>query len=510
MTQIHKLNIPLNRVEGDLELQLDVQDGVVADVWSAGTMYRGFENILAGRGAMDGLVITPRICGICSTAHLTAASRALDRLSAASVPDNARRIRNLALMTEHIQSDIRHGFLLFAPDFANPIYKDQPWFDEAIRRYAPLKGSAAIETIRESKKILELVAILGGQWPHSSFMVPGGVVSMPSAGDLQTCAFLLENYHQWYQKAVLGCTLERWLDVKSLKDLDNWLDENDSQRNSEVGFFIQVARALGLDKVGRGWGNFISYGGLDLPAETSLSAASGQLIPAGFAAGTKVEAFDQAQIAEHVAHSWFNGYQGGKHPFDGVTHPYATGNEGERYSWAKAPRYRDLPAETGPLAEMVIAGHPLFTDLVEKGGPNVLVRQLARLTRPTTLLPAMKTWLAELAASPNDRFYNPPAALESGEGFGLTEATRGALGHWVKIEDGQITHYQIISPTSWNGSPRDSMDVRGPWEQALLGTTVRDPENPVEVGHVIRSFDACLVCTVHSLERGKMTYRLTV
>lgn len=501
MPQIKRLNIPLNRVEGDLELQVEIQNNVVTNVWSSGTMYRGFENILVDRGAMDGLVITPRICGICSTAHLFAAARALDMISGVTVPGHAQRIRNLSLMVEQVQSDVRHGFLLFAPDFANRSYADQTLFSEALRRYAPLQGRTAIETIRETKKVMEIVAILGGQWPHSSFMVPGGVASRPSTGDLTQCSYILDEYIDWYERRILGCSLERWQRIQSLDDLNVWMDENPIHADSEVGFFIRFIRAIGVNNLGKGCGNFISYGSLDLPEDGSIRSRSGQLIPAGFSNGTRVEPFDQAHIAEHVAHSWFHDYNGGKHPFDGETKPYATGNEGERYSWAKAPRYRGQPAETGPLAEAVIGGNPLITDFIARNELGVLARELVRLTRPVTLLPAMRTWINELIAQKGERL-TVVAKIEAGEGFGLIEASRGGLGHWVKIRDGRISHYQIISPTSWNGSPRDSANVPGPWEQALLNAPVRDPENPVEIGHIIRSFDACLVCTVHAVDRG--------
>lgn len=500
------LDIPLNRVEGDLEIRVEVKDGIVTDSWSSGTMYRGFENILAGRGPLDGLVITPRICGICSTTHLTAAARALDMIAGATVPDHARRIRNITLMVENVQSDMRHAFLLFAPDFANPAYQENPLFEEAARRYTPLKGETVIQTVRETKKILEIVAILGGQWPHSSFMVPGGVVSIPGVSDLLQCQHILVGFRKWYEERVLGCNLERWLAVDSLKSLDHWLEENEAHRSSELGFYIRFARSIGLDRYGKGHDNFLSFGSLELPQKTSVVPLgnskndSSLLIPAGYATGASVEAFDHKNIAEHVAHSWFVDYGGGRHPFDGETQPYATGKEGKPYSWAKAPRYNDLPAETGPLAEMVISANPLFTDLVSQTGTSVFVRQLARMVRPTTLIPAMEIWLKELLATGGE-YYQKPEALENGQGVGLVQAARGALGHWVKIKDGRIARYQIITPTAWNGSPRDSNDVRGPWEEALVGVALKDPDNPVEVGHVIRSFDACLVCTVHTIHR---------
>ena len=504
MTRTQRLNIPLNRVEGDLEIQVEVRDGIVVDAWSAGTMYRGFENILVGRAALDGLVITPRICGICTTAHLSAAAYALDQIAGVGVPDHGRRIRNITQMVEQIQSDARHSFLLFAPDFVNPAYSSQPLFNEAVARYTPFQGSVAKQTIYETKRILEVVAILGGQWPHSSFMAPGGIISRPGADDLMQCLTLLSGYQRWYEESVLGCTLERWNAVRSLADLEIWLDENDSQRNSQVGFFLRFGRAIGLDWVGKGCGRFLSFGSLDLPEDTAIQPLSGQgsqLAPAGFANGVQVQPFDQQHISEHTAYSWFEGEPGGLHPFEGRTRPYASGREGSRYTWAKAPRYRGQPAEVGPLAEMIVSKHPLFVDILRRQGPNVLNRQLARLVRPTTLLPAMKTWMRE-ALTQTGIYYNDPGPIEQGEGFGLVGASRGALGHWVKIDEGLITHYQIITPTAWNGSPRDTDGVRGPWEEALVGVRVRDPENPVEIGHIIRSFDACLVCTVHHVETG--------
>ena len=505
MTRTQILNIPLNRVEGDLEIRVEVRGGVVTDAWSTGTMYRGFENILVGRAALDGLVITPRICGICTTAHLSAAARALDQISGANVPDNGHRMRNIAQMVEQIQSDVRHAFLLFAPDFANPAYASHPLFSEAVARYTPFQGSLARQTIQETKRVLEIVAILGGQWPHSSFMAPGGVISRPGIDGLLQCLTLLSSYRRWYEESVLGCSLEKWNAVRSLADLEIWLEENQSQRNSQVGFLLRFGRVIGLDRVGIGSKNFLSFGALDMPANTAVQPLSGQgnlFVPAGFARGVQVEPFDQQLITEHTAYSWFEGQEGGLHPFEGATRPYASGREGKRYTWAKAPRYHEQPAEVGPLAEMVMSRNPLFVDLLRRQGPSVLTRQLARLVRPTTLLPAMHTWLREILAEPG-MYYNDPGPIEQGEGFGLVGASRGALGHWVKISDGQITHYQIITPTAWNGSPRDSDGVRGPWEEALLGLPIRDLDNPVEIGHIIRSFDACLVCTVHQVEPGR-------
>jgi Ni,Fe-hydrogenase I large subunit len=497
------INVPLNRVEGDLEIRVEIDGGVVSDAWSSGTMYRGFERILVGRGARDGLVITPRVCGICTTAHMSAAAFALDMISQVEIPSAATKVRNLAQMTENLQSDIRHGFLMFSVDFANPAYKGSPLFEEAVQRYAPFKGKTVVEVIKETKKVIQIIAIIGGQWPHSSYMVPGGITSVPSSGNLLQCRHLLKRYRGWYERQILGCGIEHLLDVKTASDLDVWLGEKDSHRNSDLGFYIRFAREVGLDRIGRGHGNFVSYGAFAAPEDSEVRGNNGQnrLVPAGFAHGLEVRSFEQEKITEHVSHSWFEDYGGGKHPFEGETRPYATGLESRKYSWAKAPRYDGLPAETGPLAEMIVAGHPLIVDLVGTNGPSVFVRELARLIRPAATLPVMETWLAELAGV--EDYYGSPGIIFDGQGYGLTHASRGALGHWVVVSNGQIEHYQIITPTTWNASPRDSEGIRGPWEEALIGTHITDLSNPVELGHVIRSFDACLVCTVHAMTGGK-------
>ena len=137
-------------------------------------------------------------------------------------------------------------------------------------------------------------------------------------------------------------------------------------------------------------------------------------------------------------------------------------------------------------------------------------RCLARITRPATLLPAIDIWLDEAMRNGQDDFYIAPGKITEGEGVGLVQAARGALGHWVKIRGGRIAHYQVVTPTAWHASPRDTDGVRGGWEEALIGTALDDPENPVAAGHVIRSFDPCLVCTVHTLEGGRTRGRARI
>lgn len=503
MTKIKKnVNIPLNRAEGDLEINVEVVDGVITEAWSSGVMYRGFENMMLGRGALDGLVVTPRICGICSLTHLTAAAEALDAITGVTPPDNARRLRNLALMVETIQSDVRQPILMFMADFANQeSYHDHPLGSQAFARYAPLQGSASIEVIRETKKLLEIVAIIGGQWPHTSFMVPGGVTSIPDSSKIMQCRMILRHFQNWYERSILGCSIARWQEITSEAELDEWLAEDEKHQTGELGFFLRFARQAGLDKIGVGPNKFLSYGNFSLPEETEVRGAGGRLVTAGFAEGATVSPFDSKEISEDLSHSWFEKEKQPLHPFKGATNPYASGMGGELYSWIKAPRYSEQVVETGPLAEAVICGNRLFQDIVGRRGPNVLVRELARIARPATLFPAMHIWLDELINNWQADFYTKVNGIPDGEGAGLIMAARGALGHWVRIKGDKITQYQVITPSSWNGSPRDGAGNRGAWEEALIGTAVQDIDNPVEAGHVIRSFDPCLVCAVHAVRK---------
>jgi len=252
---------------------------------------------------------------------------------------------------------------------------------------------------------------------------------------------------------------------------------------------------------GAGHENYNCNGAFDMPKETSVKAMGkgDTFIPSGFYSNGKVLELDQTKITEDITYSRLEGYTGGLHPLKGITKPSIKDiDDQEKKSWTKAPRYDGQPAETGPLAEMLIAQNPLFTDLIEKIGSVVFTRQLARLVRPAIMLPVIDFWLKEISES-RTGFFNHVDMDKDGEGYGLIEAHRGGLGHWLKISEGKIVKYQIITPTTWNCSPKDQRDVRGPCEEALIGLEVKDTTNPIEVEHVIRSFDPCLVCTVHAV-----------
>jgi hydrogenase large subunit len=205
---------------------------------------------------------------------------------------------------------------------------------------------------------------------------------------------------------------------------------------------------------------------------------------------------DIGAITEAVSYSWYQ--QGGPlHPAAGQTAPQYP--KADAYSWLKAPRYQGRAYEVGPLARMWVNGD-------YSRGISVLDRHAARAAEALKVAEAMQQWLPQL--SPGGAVYAAPALPSAGPGVGLTEAPRGALGHWVSLAGGTLGHYQVITPTCWNASPRDDDGVLGPIEQALIGTPVGNVDEPIEVLRVIHSFDPCLACAVHvTRPRGGVVVR---
>ncbi len=499
-----ELNLDLNRVEGDLEIRLSVEDGVVVQARMVGTMYRGFEQILLGRSPRDAMVITPRVCGICSTSHLYAAVLALEHAWGIAVPANASRIRNLCLFAEAIQSDIRQTFLFFAPDFCQARYQAHPLFSELMVAFEPFRGRAYLETLAVTRQVVRIVAEFGGQWPHSSYMLPGGVTNGPETRRLMACRAALDAAQTWFENRVVGARLEEWLALDSADALWSWQGQA-AHAESDWGLLSRFTRSLGLHQVGAGTPHMLSFGtGCD--PERWGPPFDAHLLSGGFydADLTQVTALDQLQINEHVRHSWFRPYPNGRHPWQGETVPdYQP--DSDRYTWAKAPRYGGKVAQTGPLAELLIAGDKLIGDLFAREGSNAWLRQFARLRRTGIELQMARRTVNELAQHLDEPYFVAPTAQadQDGQGFGLIMAARGALGHWINIKDGVIDRYQIVTPTAWNASPRDADGQPGHWEQSLVGLKVADEDDTLEIGHIIRSHDPCLVCTVHFLPSGR-------
>ncbi len=230
MTAVDLFVSPLGRVEGDLDVRVTIEDGVVTSAWTEAAMFRGFEIILRGKDPQAGLIVTPRICGICGGSHLYKSAYALDTAWSTHVPHNATLVRNIGQACETLQSIPRYFYALFAIDLTNKNYARSPLYEEAVRRFAPYVGTSYGPGVVLSGKPVEVYAIFGGQWPHSSFMVPGGVMCAPTLSDVTRSIAILEHWKDnWLEKYWLGCTVERWLENRTWEDVLAWVEESESQ-----------------------------------------------------------------------------------------------------------------------------------------------------------------------------------------------------------------------------------------------------------------------------------------
>ncbi|MBF0324383.1 MAG: nickel-dependent hydrogenase large subunit [Alphaproteobacteria bacterium] len=460
---------PFNRVEGDLEVTLDVEDGAVRQARVTAPLYRGFEQILAGRAPEDALVIAPRICGICSVSQSTAAARALAAIAGVEMPANGRLVADLVLATENAADHLTHFMLFFMPDFARACYAGRPWFEIARKRFAAQDGGCARALLPARARFLHIMGLLAGKWPHSLALQPGGVTKGVDSGERIRLLSILAEFREALEAHLYADRLENVASLGSADALWAWAEAGPMD-HGDFRLFLHIARDLALADLGRGPTTFLSHGSFGL-------------WPAGILESGRARPFDPTTVTEDLSHAWMAG----------PTLPDA--DKDGAYTWCKAPRLSGATAEVGALARQAVAGDPLALELAAGGG-SVLGRVVMRLVELARLVVAMEGWIK--AIHPADPFCVESPLPLRGDGIGLVEAARGALGHWLTIQAGKITDYRIIAPTTWNFSPRDVMGRPGPLEAALANTPVAPGDaNPVAVQHVVRSFDPCMVCTVH-------------
>lgn len=474
---------PVSRIEGHLkvEVTVDTVDNVqqVINAKSSGTMFRGFEKILINHDAFDAPHITQRICGVCPVSHGMASCKTLEDAFDNVPPANGRILRNLILGANFIQSHVLHFYHLAALDYINTegILDMAPW---APRYSTPdmITGTTAqtlvnhyLQALVIRRKAHQMGAIWGGKLPAPSSFMPGGCLDPAESGKITQFRNLLN-------------------EIKTFVD-NVFIPDSEALAAAFPEYF----------QIGVGCGKLLSYGVFDLNQD-----GNSKLLSRGRYNGSFLESLDQNMITEDVKYSWYSNYSG-LHPSEGVTEPNA--HKSNAYSWVKAPRYNGNVYELGPLARMWVNGD--YTN-----GISAMDRIAARTYETQKIAYAMNDWLNELSVG-SVSYVKPtiPSNPDTLEGVGLTEAPRGALGHWVTVDPYQVTHdgrtytkgkilrYQVITPTAWNASPRDDAGIPGAMEQALIGTPVTDISKPVEILRVIHSFDPCLACSVHMLRPDK-------
>jgi Ni,Fe-hydrogenase I large subunit len=482
---------PLNRIEGDLAIELIVNNNnIVEDARCLGFVYRGFENIFVGRRPFDAMVMSQRTCGVCPVPHGTAGTMAIEAAANFKIPRNAELVRDIALGANTAVSHATHFYFMWGPDLVNEAYKNYELYPELVKRFDPLKSPHLKAVLKEARIPLNsVIAIFGGKFPHPGHYIPGGVTCVPKHIDIIKTITILNEVKAFVERAVLnGITVEDWLKLKSVKDVLE-LMKNKSFADSDVGVFIKVGQDLKLNKLGEGSpGNFLSFG-------FGRNKDGSMLFKPGYVEQGKFHELNPEFITEDTSNSFYEKEAEWRKPIDGVTKPIPS-REGA-YSWIKSPRYFGHVVEVGPLARQIVNGDPLITDLVNTFGVNTYTRTLARLHEILVLLPKLVQWTDEIDLE--KPFYYPFPEIQEGKGFGLTEAPRGAIGHWVNIEKGVVKRYQIITPTTWNGSPKDSKGQKGTIEQALIGVKLSNKDSMLEAGHIVRGFDPCISCSIHAV-----------
>lgn len=497
---------PITRIEGHLNIRTTIENGVVVDAQCMSEMFRGFEMFLQGRDPLDAQQITQRICGVCPYAHAIVSSYAQENAYNIQATPNGRIMHNLIQGANHLYDYLLHFYQLSALDFVDvtavlkytgkdaELLTVKQWVQAELSRNKAFPAAPFLprltgqyitddeinigalkhylEAMEIQKKANRAAAIFGGKFPHSTAIFPG------------------------------GCTQEARIDLivayqSLIKEVREFIN------NKYIPDVVAVATAFPeYWKIGASKGGFLSYGLLPF----SPDQKGKHLFSSGVLFDGKLEAFDFKQITQDIKYSKYSSVSGlNVQNSDMAPEPRKEG----AYSWSKAPRYGGRMLEVGPAARVMVDYHqgnnPALKELVNKFAgiaqitPNelnsVLGRHLCRAIQASII--------ADFLLDETERLdHGGPTMADivvpkSGEGYGGTDASRGALLHYLRIEDYKIAKYECVVPTTWNASPRDDKGQPGAMESALIGTAVETPDEQIESVRIVHSFDPCIACAVH-------------
>lgn len=543
---------PITRIEGHLRVEMEVDNGVVTDAWVSGGCFRGMELVVQDRTPEDAAQIVQRICGVCPVSHTHASSLAGEAAYGIVIPNQARIIRNLVEGGQFLHSHILWLYTLAALDYVNPLNAlnanvgkaydlmeaagtscstDLKTLMGTLTKFANngqlsifsggwfLDGQAPeaykldpeadlictahyLEALNMQAKASEICGLIGGKMPHIMTLVPGGTAFVPTEEKLDELYSITREIRDWVDSTMLP-------DTKIIASA--------------------YPEALGF---GRGCGRYVAWGVFQ---RENLEMAD-RYMPSGVVYtndGLRLEDPDPSLIKEYVGHSWYVG-DSDLNPKEGVTDPlyteyYVAGTEHEenghmigtvndRYTWSKGPSYNGECMEAGPFSRVLAAylrggeKNAYIVNNLDKlmADLNLTLPQLqstlgrvaARQVECSYIAHLMVDWVDELIEAlkgGDSEYFRAPEHL-TGYGCGMWEAPRGALYHDEHVDNGRITGYQIIIPTTWNIAPRNAEGVRGPMEQALIGTPVNNVDAPINALRTVHSFDPCTACAVHVSE----------
>ena len=562
---------PITRIEGHLRIEAEVKGGKIVDAYSSGTMVRGFEKILKGRDPRDAWAFVERACGVCTTVHALASVRCVENALGIVVPPNAEMVRNLMFCTQYVQDHVVHFYHLHALDWvdvvsalkANP--KDTANIAQSISNWPKSSPKYFADVQNRIKTFVEsgqLGIFANGYWGHPAYKLPPAVNLLAVTHYLEALEWQKEvvkihtifggkNPHPNYLVGGAPCSINPEdsmpINAERLAKVGQLIEE-------AIQFVEQVyipdllaVASFYMDwfKHGSGLSNFLCYG--DLPTNgyndpSKFKYPRGAILNKNLNEVLEVDGEDPEQVQEYITHSWYK-YSGGDgqalHPWEGETDfnytgpkpPYEHLNVEEKYSWLKTPRWKDNPMEVGPLARLLVAyasGSEEVQEVVngalkQLNAPvsalfSTLGRTAARGLETKLVVNWMKEFHEQLITNikngdtrmANTEKWHPKTWPKQARGVGLSEAPRGALAHWIVIQDEKIANYQMVVPSTWNASPRDLQGKRSAYEASLLTTPVANSEQPLEILRTVHSFDPCVACAVHLYDpNGKRMTKIT-
>jgi len=426
------INKLIEKIEGEAELDYTFSNGKIEDVKINFGFYRGIEKILEGKPPRDALVLTPRVCGICNHAHLLASVRALEdgyRNAGVNVEltPKANDIREFTLACELIQNHIKWFYLTMLPSL-------EKLLDVSTEENYALKASYLSNTITKA------LAIFAGQWPHSSYAVPGGVTCDPTYVDVLQAEGLVDEAITFFEKVMVEMDMERFLAMHSTQELRNV--------GGDLGRLLYLLGSSGMAEIGKSHDRFIVFG-------ECLCFKIGKSKP------TKVSNINPKFVHEST----------------------------QQGTVAKAVTYKERLYEVGPLARGMIAKEPMVKALHKRYKDSLVTRIFTRIHEVAQLLAYAKNCLNRLDLREASCTLDAGLVVENFEGIGVVEAARGSLIHKIKVKNGLIDNYEIITPTQWNLSHGND-EEKGIAIEAMVGS--RSIE---EANYIFRAFDVCSVCT---------------
>jgi hydrogenase large subunit len=563
---------PITRIEGHLRIEADIENGKIKDAFSSGTMVRLLEEILRGRDPRDAWAYVGRVCGVCTSTHSLTSVRTVEDALDIVVPPNAEIVRNIMHCVLYMHDHVVHFYHLHAMDWVDVVNalqadpKKTSELAQSISKWPKSSPGYFSDIQTRVKKFVEsgqLGIFANGYWGHPAYKLPAEVNLIGLAHYLEALEWQKEivkvqaifggkNPHPNYLVGGMACAIgiddvsginaERLAYVgQLLKEGKEFIEQVYIPDLMAVASFYKDWGAIG-----GGLGNYLVYG--DLPTNGYKDTASYKFAPGAILNKDISKVYDvdlrkEDEVQEFITNSWYE-YKGGKqqglHPwkgeskinYNGPKPPFEHLDTSKEYSYLKTPRWKGHAMEVGPLARVLVGyarGREDYKAVVDKALTDLGVPVTALFS--TLGRTAARGLEASLAADWGLEFFNQLLAnIKNGDtrmaetskfdpatwpkkalGVGHSEAPRGALAHWINIEDQKIANYQLVVPTTWNASPRDSKGQLSAYEAALIDTPVANDTQPLEIIRTIHSFDPCMACSVHLYdEDGKTISRISV